>query len=77
MDAPAKNTGVLKDYIRDILDDAELREIFEYNKKDIDNVYLNNRDFTSPTKGVGVRAQKELFVILNFAIWKKVYRMTL
>lgn len=77
MNAPAENTGVLKDYIRDTLDDAELREIFEYNKKDIDNVYLNNKDFTSPTKGVGVRAQKELFVILNFAIWKKVYRMTL
>ena len=77
MDAPAENTGVLKDYIRDILDDTELREIFEYNKKDVDNTYLNNKDFTSPTKGVGVRAQKELFTILNFAIWKKVYRMTL
>lgn len=77
MDAPAENTGVLKDYIRDILDDTELREIFEYNKKDVDNTYLNNKDFTCPTKGVGIRAQKELFTILNFAIWKKVYRMTL
>lgn len=74
---PAPDDGVLKQYIREILDCSELQEIFEYKTTDIENRYLNNRDFTSSTKGPGVRSQKELFVILNFAVWKKVYRMTL
>jgi hypothetical protein len=77
LDSPAPNDGVLKDYIRETLSDADLMDIFEYKKSDIENKYLNNKEFTSKNKGPGIRSQKELFVILNFAVWKKVYRMTL
>jgi asparagine synthase (glutamine-hydrolysing) len=77
LDSPAPDNGVLKDYIRDILSSADLMDIFEYKKSDIENKYLNNKEFTSKNKGPGIRSQKELFVILNFAVWKKVYGITL
>ena len=78
---PAPNTGILKDYIREILNNKELMDIFEYDMKDVENRYLNNKEFQNDDlkikKPIGLYAQKELFCILNFAVWKKVYRMTI
>ena len=82
MDQPAPDKGVLKDYIREILNDKELMDIFEYEEKDIEDRYLNNREHVKNDKGTdkagpGLKSQKELFCTLNFAVWKKVYNMSL
>ena len=82
MDQPAPNSGVLKEYIRETLNDKELMDIFEYDMSDIENRYLNNRDHVKNKKGAdkagpGLKSQKELFCTLNFAVWKKVYGMTI
>ena len=78
---PAPDKGILKDYIIEILKDKELQDLFEYNDLDIHKKYLNNKEFQDerikPKKPIGLYAQKELFVILNFAIWKKVYKVQL
>ena len=54
-------------------------EKFEYNDDDIENQFLNNKEFQEKSqknkKSIGLYAQKELFIILNFAIWKKVYKV--
>ena len=77
--SPAPDNGVLKDYIREILRDKELQDLFEYNEDDIENKYLNNKDHPpvgSKNKAdIGLLSQKELFIILNFAVWKKVYQV--
>jgi asparagine synthase (glutamine-hydrolysing) len=77
--SPAPDNGVLKDYIREILKDKELQDLFEYNDQDIENKFLNNRDHPaigSKNKAdIGLKSQKELFIILNFAVWKKVYQV--
>ena len=77
--SPAPNNGVLKDYIREILRDKQLQDLFEYNEDDIENKYLNNKDHPpvgSKNKAdIGLKSQKELFIILNFAVWKKVYQV--
>ena len=81
IERPAPSKGVLKDYIRDTLRDKELQDLFEYNEDDIEKKYLNNKDFQDssikPKKPIGLYAQKELFVILNFAVWKKVFKVQL
>ena len=81
-DQPAPDNGVLKDYIRETLNDKELMDIFEYDMTDVEDRYLNNRDHKKNAKGVdkagpGLKSQKELFCTLNFAVWKKVYGMTI
>ncbi len=75
-DQPAPDNGVLKDYIRETLNDKELMDIFEYDMTDVEDRYLNNRDFDKKS-GIGPRSQKELFCTLNFAVWKKVYGMSI
>ena len=82
MDQPAPDNGVLKDYIRETLNNKELMDIFEYDMIDVEDRYLNNREHKKNIKGVdkagpGLKSQKELFCTLNFAVWKKVYGMTL
>ena len=82
MDAPAPDNGVLKDYIRETLDDKELMDIFEYDMTDVEERYLNNKHHIKTEKGedkagTGLRSQKELFNTLNFATWKKVYGMSI
>ena len=82
MDQPAPDNGVLKDYIRETLNNKELMDIFEYDMTDVEDRYLNNREHKKNAKGVdkagpGLKSQKELFCTLNFAVWKKVYGMTL
>ena len=44
--------------------------------------YLNNREHVKNENGTdkagpGLKSQKELFCTLNFAVWKKVYNMSL
>ena len=82
MDQPAPDNGVLKDYIRETLNNKELMDIFEYDMTDVEDRYLYNREHKKNIKGVdkagpGLKSQKELFCTLNFAVWKKVYGMTL
>ena len=82
MDQPAPDNGVLKDYIRETLNNKELMDIFEYDMTDVEDRYLNNREHKKNAKGVdkagpGLKSQKELFCTLNFATWKKVYGMTI
>ena len=82
MDQPANDRGVLKDFIIETLNDKELMDIFEYDMNDIEDRYLNNRDFVLNARnkekaGPGLLAQKELFLILNFAVWKKVFKVSI
>ena len=76
---PGKEDSVLRTYIIETLKDKEVREIFELND-DIIETFIDNKNFT-PNKGSkfppALLKQKELFTILNFAVWKKVYKMSL
>jgi hypothetical protein len=79
--APAPDNSVLKDYIREILKDKTLQDLFEYSDNDIEDKYLNNK--LHAPKGanykaeIGLLSQKELFIILNFAVWKKVFEVSI
>lgn len=77
---PGKNNSVLRQYIIETLKNKELQEIFEFDDDTVQNVYLNNKNYT-PIPGSkfppALLKQKELFTILNFAIWKKVFKMTI
>ena len=82
MDQPAPDNGVLKEYIRETLNDRELMDLFEYDDYDITERYLNNKYHVKNERGAdkagpGLKSQKELFCTLNFAVWKKVYGMSL
>ena len=70
----------------DYFDDLEQKENIsiypDEEMSDVENRYLNNRDHVKNKKGAdkagpGLRSQKELFCTLNFAVWKKVYGMTI
>ena len=69
-------------YPKSVKTNKELMDIFEYDMTDVEDRYLNNRDHVKNKKGAdkagpGLRSQKELFCTLNFAVWKKVYGMTI
>ena len=65
-----------------------MQEIFEYNQSEIDDKYMCNKR-ESWSKGlnkagekkilpnIGQRSQKELFTIMAFAIWYKVFKMNI
>ena len=84
----AEDRNVLKDYIRNVLSNKEMQEIFEYNQSEIDDKYMCNKR-ESWSKGlnkagekkilpnIGQRSQKELFTIMAFAIWYKVFKMNI
>ena len=78
---PAKNNSPVKDYFRTILNNKEMMDIFEYTKGDIENRYLNNKDFEGHLKkggpGVGLISQKELFIIIMFGTWYKLFNMSM
>jgi asparagine synthase (glutamine-hydrolysing) len=76
--------GPVRQYVRETLRDPSIRELFEITDDDIENRYLNNRDFAGPAKasgkaavGPGMAAQKELFSVLMFAAWFKAFNMRL
>jgi len=78
---PAPDKGILKDYIRSVLQDKELQELFEFDSTDIEKRYLNSKDHANIEEGhkagPGLLSQKELFLILNFAVWKKVFKVSI
>ena len=79
-DHPGKNDSVLRSYIIESLKDKDIRELFELDDNIINNIFLNNKTYV-PQPGSkhppGLLKQKELFTILNFAVWKKVYKMSI
>ena len=76
---PSKNNSLIKDYFRTILNNKEIMDIFEITKDDIENRYFNNRDFV-PKVGkspIGLASQKELFIVVMFSTWYKLFNMSL
>lgn len=81
---PAPNKSPLRDYIRSVLADKTVLEIFNIKPDDIDKRFLNNTNHFGPTKpsgkpsaGPGLNSQKELFTILMFAVWYKQFKMSM
>ena len=83
---PAPNCD-FRTWIYDTLNNNELMEIFEYKKSEILEKYMCNFGWTrGPDKSgnenviqpnVGQKSQKELFTILGFAGWYKVFKMSM
>ena len=76
---PGQDDSVLRQYIIETLKDKEVREIFELDD-DIIWSFMDNRNFTARPGSKFAPAllrQKELFTILNFAVWKKVFKMSI
>ena len=80
---PANDRSPMRDYIRSVLSDKSVRDIFEISASDIDNKYLNNvlhagppKPSGKPSSGPGLGAQKELFTIVMFAAWYKKFKMS-
>lgn len=74
----------MRAYVRETLRDPQIRELFGITDDVVENRYLNNRDFFGEAKasgkarvGPGLSSQKELFTILMFASWMKVFNMRL
>lgn len=78
---PASNQSIIKDYFRELLNNKEIMNIFEYNKNDINNKFLNNKNHLGYLKqggpGIGLVSQKELFIIIMFATWYKLFNMSI
>jgi hypothetical protein len=80
---PANNRSPMRDYIRALLSDKTIADIFEISSSDISNKYLNNVLHAGPRKpsgklsaGPGLGAQKELFTIVMFAAWYNKFKMS-
>ena len=76
---PGQDDSVLRQYIIETLKDKEVREIFELDD-DIIWSFMDNRNFLARPGSKFAPAllrQKELFTILNFAVWKKVFKMSI
>lgn len=70
--------GPVRDYLRHLLEDPVVRDLFDFGGDRVDKVYLNNRDFSGGSKpgiGPGLPSQNELFSIAMFAAWRKAFRM--
>jgi len=78
---PAPDHSLIKDYFRDLLNNNEMMNIFEYKKNDIDDRFLNNKQHSGYLKqqgpGIGLASQKELFIIIMFATWYKLFKMNI
>lgn len=84
---PAPDSGMVRNYVRDILHNQEIMDIFSYDESYIDSHYLNNRDFDprDPTrrradgsiKGahIGLASHKELSLVVMFALWYRLFNM--
>ena len=74
---PAKDNNKIREFIRDVLTDKEICEIFSINEMKISTQFLNNFEWDPQGKaGPGLLASRELFTVLNFAIWKKAFKMS-
>ncbi len=76
--------GPVRQYVRHLLKDKTVRDLFEITGDTVENRYLNNRDLVGPPKasgkpgkGVGMTSQKELFSVIMFAAWFKAFDMEL
>lgn len=83
---PAPDRTQLKDFIRETMKEKWLQDIFEYGSKEIDNKYMENKTWTEGFNKAGDRvilpnegtkSQKELFTIMNFAVWFKAFGMSM
>ena len=86
---PAPDHGVVRDHFRETLLDPEMMELFDYTEAEVNDRYLNNRNFgpADPTrlgpdglpKGphIGLASNKEMIIIIMFAMWYKAYRMSM
>lgn len=76
---PAKDKSPMKDYFRSLLNNKEIMNIFEINDNDIENRYLNNKNFDRIVgkTPIGLVSQKELFIVVMFASWYKLFNMSM
>ncbi len=81
---PAPDRNPVRDMVRQVLRDRDVRALFGISESDVEDLYLNNREFTGPPKpsgkpsvGPGLAAQKELFTVMAFAVWFKAFGMRL
>lgn len=76
---PAKDKSPMKDYFRSLLNNKEIMDIFEINNNDIENRYLNNKNFDRIVgkTPIGLVSQKELFIVVMFASWYKLFNMSM
>ena len=83
---PAPYNSTLKDYIRHLLMNKEMQEIFEYNPADIDDKYMSTEGWKNGLNksgketilaNIGQKSQKQLFTILSFAVWYDVFKMNI
>jgi asparagine synthase (glutamine-hydrolysing) len=76
---PAKDNSPMKDYFRSLLNNKEIMDIFEINNNDIENRYFNNKNFDRIVgkTPIGLVSQKELFIVVMFASWYKLFNMSM
>ena len=83
--APAKDT-LLRAWVKEILSDRDIQNIFEIADDQIENKYLQRDGWGegldksgNPTifPNEGLKSQKELWTILAFATWMKVFKMSM
>ncbi|MAD26257.1 MAG: hypothetical protein CMO44_19030, partial [Verrucomicrobiales bacterium] len=83
---PAPTNSTLKDYIREMLSNKEIQDIFEYSPSDIDDKYMcntgweygkNKSGHKTILPNIGQKSQKQLFTILSFAVWYDVFKMNI
>jgi hypothetical protein len=69
----------MKDYFRSLLNNKEIMDIFEINNNDIENRYFNNKNFDRIVgkTPIGLVSQKELFIVVMFASWYKLFNMSM
>ena len=76
----------LRDFVFETLNNKEIMDIFEYNESMIRDKYLCNYGWKKGKSKSGVKiilpnegqkSQKELFTMLNFAIWYKTFNMSI
>ena len=86
---PAPDHGAVRNCFMDTLLDKEMMELFDYSKSDVHDRYLNNKDFRPADpyrvgpdglpKGphIGLASNKEMIIIVMFAMWYKAYKMSM
>jgi asparagine synthase (glutamine-hydrolysing) len=83
--APAEDSK-LREWVKEILSDKELQDIFEFTEEEIEDKFLQRGKWGkgvnksgNPTifPNSGIKSQKELWTILAFATWKKVFKMNI
>lgn len=86
---PAKDDGLVRNHYREILMDPEMMDLFDYGPTEIEDRYLNNRNFDPANpdrrgpdglpKGphIGLASHKEMMIIIMFTLWYKRFNMSM